>query len=349
MYHPTSRVLTVLELLQSHAQISGAELAARLEVDRRTVRRYIVQLQDLGIPVEAERGRYGAYRLLPGFKLPPLMFSENEALALTLGLLAARQLGLESGTLAVEGALAKVLRVMPQELRDRAQAVQETLIVDQSESASREVAQGVVAILSLAIQQQRQVHLCYQAFSGAVSQRVINPYGLVHRAGRWYTVGYCHLRSDVRTFRLDRVLETKLSDNTFTAPEAFDPLEFVERSLANMPDKYRVEVLIKATLELVQARIPSALGILTVVEEGVLLVCYVECLAWLALFLIDLQLPLVIHQPSELREEMECLRTRITQILAGEHFSSDNSSSQQTDSKNSILWVKVANLKPQGI
>src|SRR6266700_4528281 len=92
MYFPTTRVLTVLELLQSHQRLSGPDIAERLEVNPRTVRRYITMLQDLGIPVEAERGRYGTYRLRPGFKLPPLMFTEEEALALTLGLLAARRL-----------------------------------------------------------------------------------------------------------------------------------------------------------------------------------------------------------------------------------------------------------------
>jgi len=91
MYHPTTRVLTVLELLQSHQRFSGPELAKRLEVNVRTVRHYIMMLQDMGIPIESERGRYGAYRLRPGFKLPPLMFTEDEALALTLGLVAARR------------------------------------------------------------------------------------------------------------------------------------------------------------------------------------------------------------------------------------------------------------------
>src|SRR5258708_1245731 len=94
MYFPTTRVLTILELLQSRQQLSGPELAQRLEVNARTVRRYITMLQDLGFPVEAVRGRHGSYRLRPGFKLPPLMFTEDEALALTLGLLVARQLGL---------------------------------------------------------------------------------------------------------------------------------------------------------------------------------------------------------------------------------------------------------------
>ena len=82
MSHPTTRVLTVLELLQSHSRLSGAELADRLEVDRRTVRRYVSALQELGVPVESEPGRYGGYRLRPGYKLPPMMFNEEEALAL---------------------------------------------------------------------------------------------------------------------------------------------------------------------------------------------------------------------------------------------------------------------------
>src|SRR5579859_2287859 len=110
--------------------MGGPELAARLEVNLRTVRRYINMLQDLGIPIQAERGRHGGYRLRPGFKLPPLMFTEDEALALTLGLLTARRLGLAAAAPAVEGALAKVERVMPATLRDRVQAVQETLVFD---------------------------------------------------------------------------------------------------------------------------------------------------------------------------------------------------------------------------
>src|SRR5436305_10426832 len=130
MYFPTTRVLTILELLQSHYRLSGPELAERLEVNTRTVRRYITMLQDLGIPVEAERGRLGSYRLRPGFKLPPLMFTEDEALSLTLGLLAARRLGLTSATPSVEGALAKIERVLPLTLRQRVQAIQETLILD---------------------------------------------------------------------------------------------------------------------------------------------------------------------------------------------------------------------------
>src|SRR5918912_2082801 len=110
MDSPTTRVLTVLELLQSRHRVTGAEIAERLEVHIRTVRRYIAKLEELGIPVAAERGRYGAYRLMPGYKLPPLMFNEPEALAAMMGLLAARRLGLATNAAGVAGAMAKLER-----------------------------------------------------------------------------------------------------------------------------------------------------------------------------------------------------------------------------------------------
>src|SRR6266513_1708018 len=175
MYFPTTRVLTVLELLQSHQQLSGPEIAERLEVNTRTVRRYITMLQDLGIPVEAGRGRHGSYRLRPGFKLPPLMFTEEEALALTLGLLAARKLGLAVAAPAVEGALAKIERVLPHTLRQRVQAVQDTLVFDFNLPTAAPSSE-VVSRLCAAVQEGRQVELCYQAWQAETSRRIVELY-----------------------------------------------------------------------------------------------------------------------------------------------------------------------------
>src|SRR5215207_1609606 len=127
MYSPTTRLLTILEILQSYKQMSGSELARRLEVDIRTIRRYIVMLQDMGIPVEAERGPYGAYQLQRGYKLPPLMFNDAEAIALTLGLLAIREFRFPVDVAAVEGALAKTERVMPDRLLQQARGLQEAI------------------------------------------------------------------------------------------------------------------------------------------------------------------------------------------------------------------------------
>ena len=128
MYSPATRLLTVLDVLQTRPGWTASELAKRLQVNTRSIRRYITTLQDLGIPVVAERGRYGGYRLRPGFKLPPLMLNDDEALAVTLGLLAAQRFGLASVVPAVEGTLAKIERVLPQTIRDQAQAIQEAML-----------------------------------------------------------------------------------------------------------------------------------------------------------------------------------------------------------------------------
>jgi biotin operon repressor len=123
--HPTTRVLAMLELLQARRQLSGAELAAGLGVDQRTVRRYALRLADLGIPVTAERGRYGGYRLLPGYRLPPLMLTDDEAAAVVIGLLAAERLG--QPVAGITPALAKIQRVLPAALSERVAALRQTL------------------------------------------------------------------------------------------------------------------------------------------------------------------------------------------------------------------------------
>jgi predicted DNA-binding transcriptional regulator YafY len=316
MYHPTTRVLTVLELLQAHRQMSGPRLAERLEVDVRSVRRYIMMLQDLGIPIEAERGRYGSYRLLRGFKMPPLMFTEEEALALTLGLLAARRLGLSITAPAVEGALAKIDRVLPEALRVQVQAVQETLGLAGSFRRKAVSAPGssVVLTLSSATQQEKRVHMRYQAGRAEASERDVDSYGLVFHAGIWYTVGYCHLRQDLRTFRLDRVLQVDLLEETFTRPPGFNAVEQLRRSIANRPGNWKVEVLLEMAWEDAERLVPPTVAMVEQVPGGVLLSCYEEDLDWLAYFLVDLRCPLVVREPAELREALRKVAANTIQL-----------------------------------
>src|ERR1700761_7614724 len=132
MYGPVMRVLTVLEVLQARDYISGAELAERLEVDLRTVKRYVVRLKDLKIPVESSRGVGGAYRLKPGYRLPPLLLTNEEAFALSLGLRALRQVGLSAFAPATEGALAKLGRVLPESLRESIRTVEDVVSMEPS-------------------------------------------------------------------------------------------------------------------------------------------------------------------------------------------------------------------------
>ena len=166
MYHPTTRVLAVLALLQAHGRMSGPELAQRLEVNIRTLRRYIIMLQDLGIPIEAERGRNGAYILSAGFKLPPMMFTNEEALALTVGLISARRLNLADTDRAVESALAKLERVMPLELKSRVRALTETITLDLNPASSTPPSEMVLSTMSSAAQLQQRVHIRYHPNQG---------------------------------------------------------------------------------------------------------------------------------------------------------------------------------------
>ncbi len=304
MYHPTTRLLTALELLQSRRQLSGPELAERLEVNVRSVRRYIAMLQDLGIPVEAERGRYGAYRLRPGYKLPPLMFSEEEALALVLGLVTARRLGLAEPALAAEGALAKIERVLPVALRERVQAVQAGLVLALGTPDSMPAASELVVTFGMAVSQKNRLWLRYRSWAGEESERLFDPYSLVYRAGRWYAVGYCHLRQDIRVFRLDRVIEASPREETFSAPPAFNALDHVERAIARTPGVWHVVVLLKTTLAEAREQIPPALATLEETEQGIIMRCYVNRLEWIAHVLAGLGCPLVIQEPDELRETL---------------------------------------------
>jgi predicted DNA-binding transcriptional regulator YafY len=250
MDYPTTRVLTVLELLQTYGQVSGPDVARRLGVSECTVRHYIALLRELGYPVETARGRYGAYRLRPGAKLPPLMLAEDEGLALVVGLLAARRLGLSAAVPAIEGALAKLGRLLPVGVRERARALEDGLALG---IGPAEGAPGAAVLLTLseAAQRRRRVRLRYQSGRAEESARAVDPYGLACRQGRhahWYLVGYDHLRGEARTFRVDRVRAAELREETFAAPEGFDALAQVDRSLATIPGAWSVEALPRTTL-----------------------------------------------------------------------------------------------------
>jgi predicted DNA-binding transcriptional regulator YafY len=304
-YRPTSRVLAVLELLQSRRRITGAEIAERLEVSSRTARRYVEILRELGVPVEGERGRHGAYSLRPGFKLPPLMFTDEEALGLTLGLLAARRLGLSGVAPAVEGALAKVERVMPEVLGERVRALEETVIPTVARPAKLPTGEVVVA-LATAVRGRRRVRLRYRSGLGEETERRVDPYAVVNREGYWYAVGQDHLRERMRLFRLDRVLEAEVLGETFVRPPGFDAPQQVLDALAAMPqDRWSVEVvLLEATLEEAREEVPPMGVALEEAEGAVIMRSSTSDLDWMARVLAGLSFPFVVRRPPELRKAL---------------------------------------------
>jgi predicted DNA-binding transcriptional regulator YafY len=311
MYHPTSRVLTVLELLQSRPSISGPELAARLEMDVRTVRRYITHLQDVGIPVEATIGRNGGYRLRPGYKLPPLIFTEEEATAIMLGLLASPWLEIGQSSIAIEGALAKVSRVLPLRARERLQAVSSHLVLLPHHQRVRPDA-SLLIDLSEAIHTSQRIAIDYQASHNTSTHRKVEPYGITGWKGHWYLVGYCCLRQGYRLFRLDRIQQLQILPETFEKAQEFDYEAFVRERYES--DGMQMEIEFQADLSTVQQKIPALYGTLTPTPTGVLLQEQYDDIEGMARYLMALDLPFVIHRPPELREALLRLGERLVQI-----------------------------------
>lgn len=313
MYHPTTRVLAVLELLQTHGRMSGAEMAARLAVDGRTLRRYIVMLEQIGIPITAERGRHGGYALMPGFKLPPMMFTDDEALALSLGLLAARGLGLAEAAPAVASAQAKLERIMPEGLRRRVGAIGDTVRLDLRTPSFRQEAQSdnaALGALTLAAKEGRRVHLRYLA-GGLASERDVDPYGLAYYGGFWYMIGHCYLRQAMRTFRLDRIEQVLPARGLALRPPDFDALEHLRLAVATVPRKFAASVLLKTGLEQARRAFMDTIGVFEQAADGVLLHNQSDELDWFARQLAAAPFEVEVLSPPALRAELRTIAERL--------------------------------------
>lgn len=314
MPHPASRVLAVLELLQSRGRISGPELAQRINVDVRTLRRYIVLLEELGIPITTERGRHGAYMLVAGFKLPPMMFTDKEALALSMGLLAARSLGLHAGESALASAQAKLERVMPDSLKRRLRAVETTVSIESPNTLAMHANATALMLLTHAAHAAERVHLHYRSAQGEESRRDFDAYGLGFRGSAWYAVGHCHLRHGVRGFRVDRIIEVQPLAVRFTRPRNFDVLEWLNHSIATLPRAHHVEVLLHTDLAKAREAFSPAMGLLEAANDGVLLRVRTDDLAWFARQLARVPFDFEIRTPRRLRKELLAHAKRLQKL-----------------------------------
>jgi len=274
MANTSSRALRLLSLLQNHRFWPGAELAERLEVSPRTLRRDVDRLRELGYPVTAHPGVDGGYQLASGTALPPLVLDDEEAVALAIGLRLATQ-GAEGpaateqdtadrGTIAEAAAraLAKVTQVMPARLRRRAEAV-----AAMTESASWDAARAgqaaalnpdILASAALACRDTERLRFAYGAANGERTERHVEPHRLVALDRRWYLVAYDLLRNDWRSFRLDRVIDVPRPTGARFRPRtlpAADAAEFVRRNVTAAPGMWQVTAIIEAPAAAVRQRI----------------------------------------------------------------------------------------------
>ena len=312
MRTPTARLLELLELLQGQPLLTGREIADRLEIDPRTVRRYVGALQELGIPVEGQRGVGGGYRIRPGYRLPPLMLTDDEAVTVALGVQAAGRLGLSGSAEAADGALLKIRRVLPDGLRRRVEALEATLDFTSRARKVAPVRGGTVLLLADVIRRRRRVRGTYRAFSGEETRRELSPHGLVVHSGRWYLAAHDHLRDDLRTFRVDRMRRLRaIVEAAVDPPDGFDAVAYVSTSLARVPWHWEVEVVLDLPVDEAVRRVPATLAELIDENGTTVLRMRVGSLDWMATVLAGLGCDFAIRAPEELRASVRALGERL--------------------------------------
>ena len=309
----SSRLLTLLSLLQGRRDWPGAELAERLEVSGRTVRRDVDRLRELGYPVESLTGPAGGYRLAAGAAMPPLLLDDQEAIAIAVGLRTAARAsitGIEETSLR---ALVKLEQVLPAHLRRRVRALQDATATLPSAGGAT-VDPQCLTVIAAACRDKERLRFAYSARDGTATRRLVEPHSLVNLGRRWYLVAWDCGREDWRSFRVDRIDRPPATDRRFTARKlpVKDAATFVTESMSARPHRYDARVTIHAPIDVVRKRVPRYWGTVEPGDDG-------EChfrtgdddLWWLGVRIATLPFDFVVHEPPELIEHLRELARRV--------------------------------------
>jgi predicted DNA-binding transcriptional regulator YafY len=310
MGETTQRVLRLLSLLQSRPVWTGPELAEQLGVTTRSIRRDVERLRELGYPVLATQGVGGGYQLGAGKALPPLLLDDEEAVAVAVCLrLAAGGSVAGLGEVAVR-TLAKLDQLLPQRLRSEVDAVAAATVT--LEYAGSQVDAQTLVLLARACRGRYLVSFDYRRADGTDSTRRVEPYRMVAAGRRWYLMAYDVGRDDWRSFRLDRMGPPHVTTFRFSAREAPDAAEFVQRGMTQGPYEHVARVRVLAPAEQVATRVPASVAEIT--PESVstcLLVAGGSHLEWMAWHLVGLGFDIEVLEPPELRGAMQSLASRL--------------------------------------
>ncbi|MFJ7066448.1 helix-turn-helix transcriptional regulator [Streptomyces sp. NPDC101115] len=308
-----ARLLNLLSLLQTPREWPGSELADRLSVSPRTIRRDIDRLRELGYPVEATKGAVGGYRLVAGTAMPPLLLDDEEAVAIAVGLRAGAGHAIEGVEEASVRALAKLEQVLPSRLRHRVSTLQNaTIPLTRGDGAT--VAPQTLTALAGAVTGQERLRFGYRAGDGTETKRLVEPYRLVSTGRRWYLVAYDMGREDWRTFRVDRVSEPFPTGARFSPRElpAGDAAAYMARSMARAQPEIDLDVSFEAPAEFVAGRLPAHLAPVPDGDTSCRLrVRTADSVEWLALRLALVDAAFTIHGPESLRAYAEELGARL--------------------------------------
>ncbi|MGW6462321.1 helix-turn-helix transcriptional regulator [Streptomyces rubiginosohelvolus] len=329
-----ARLLKLLSLLQTPREWPGGELAERLDVSPRTIRRDIDRLRDLGYPVEASRGSVGGYRLVAGAAMPPLLLDDEEAVAIAVGLRAGAGHAIEGVDEASVRALAKLEQVLPSRLRHRVSALQNATVPLTRGDGSTIDPRTLTTLASAATGRER-LRFAYRSGDGTRTKRQVEPYRLVSTGQRWYLVAFDLGREDWRTFRVDRVGEPYATGARFTprplpvegagsdmgrgGTGSGDAAKFLARSMRRMQPELRLDVWFGAPTEFVTARLPAHLGTPEPDGDGGcrLRASCTDSLEWVALRLALVDCEFSVAGPPQLVAYLEGLGARLTRAAAG--------------------------------
>jgi predicted DNA-binding transcriptional regulator YafY len=317
MSQTASRLLELLSLLQARRDWPGTELADRLEVSRRTIRRDIDRLRQLGYPVESLTGPAGGYRLRAGSAMPPLLLDDDEAIAIGVGLRTAARVSVTGIEETAVRALLKLEQVLPAHLRRRVAALA-SVTVAPSMGGPTVDPQHLTAIAG-ACRDSECLRFAYQSRDGTGSRREVEPHSLVNTGRRWYLVAWDRGREDWRTFRMDRMARPAPTGVRFTPRKlpAKDGAAYVHRSIASAPNRFETRVILHASASEVSGRVPVHWGTLEPLDEHT---CEYRTgdddLRWLAMRIVTLGVDFEVHEPPELVEHLRELGLRITRGAA---------------------------------
>ncbi|SED18733.1 Predicted DNA-binding transcriptional regulator YafY, contains an HTH and WYL domains [Streptomyces sp. TLI_105] len=314
-----ARLLNLLSLLQTPREWPGSELAERLSVSPRTIRRDIDRLRDLGYPVEATMGAVGGYRLVAGTAMPPLLLDDEEAVAIAVGLRAGAGHAIEGVEEASVRALAKLEQVLPSRLRHRVSVLQNaTIPLTRGDGAT--VTTATLTTLAGTVTGHERLRFGYRAGDGTETKRLVEPYRLVSTGRRWYLVAYDLGREDWRTFRVDRVSEPLATGARFAPRElpSGDAATYMARSMARAQGEVDLDVTFAAPAEFVVARLPSHLvPVATGPDRCRLRARVADSVEWLALRLALMDVDFTVHGPGPLITYMRDLSTRLASAAGG--------------------------------
>lgn len=310
---PTARALQALEAVQLRPGTTAEQLADRLGVSERAARRYVAILREAGVPVESQRGRYGGYRLGRAARLAPVLFTQDEAIALVMAVLEGHPEATDPEEL-VGSALAKVIRVLPEPVGRHAAAVRENA----SAAPDRRNAHPdprVTAALVLAAAAGRRVRVRYTSAQGNQSDTEADPWAVVVRHGLWYLLCHSHHAGAVRTYRVDRISTVEETAGSFTPPQGLEPVALLEAHLGD-DWAYPTRVVFEAPIQEVAPWIRRPMGRLHDHRSGCVLVGRTNNPAMYAQeWLAAIPLPYRIEAGDELRAAMKALADRCAAAL----------------------------------